>query len=138
MEGPLTSSILEKIAQIKEANEVLADPLTLAEMLYAHGYHFEARLFYEQTLQEADPNTPLDRAWILLQLGNCTKQDNLLAAQQYYRQVLQSYADSPWAALAQIQLALTQMMIDERPQELLEESRVTSAQVATPLNHEGS
>lgn len=138
VEGPLTPSILKEIAQIKEANETLADPLTMAEMLYRHGYRFEARLFYEQTLQASDPNAPLDRAWILLQLGNCTKQSDLLAAQQYYSQVLQSYADSPWASMAQIQLELIQMMIDERPQELLEESRVTPALVATPSSNEGS
>ena len=110
----------------------MADPLPLAEMLYAHGYHDEAQLFYQQTLQGADPNDELDRAWVLLQLGNCAKAKDPLAARRYYSQVLAVDEESPWIALARVQLDLVQLMIAERPEELLQETQQLPSTLVTP------
>ena len=120
---PDRDALLARVSQVQEANEWIENPLELADLLYRRGYLKQARLFYEQSVSRADPNQPENRAWSLFQLGHCYKHDDPLEARRYYRQVVQEYSDSPWAAIANVQLALVQMNIDLRPQELLRESR---------------
>ncbi len=131
-QGPLSAATLKAIAQVQEANEQVDNPLALAEMLYTHGYRSQSLLFYQQALRQADPNDPLDKAWVLLQLGNCYKDDDPVEAKRYYSQVVADYAKSPWTALAKIQLALVQLYIDNRPQELLHDSLNPPAEPAGP------
>ncbi len=62
-----------------------------------------------------------DRAWILFQIGNCLRKDDLPAAAKMYQQLLTEYPNSPWVDLAKAQSNLIAWYLKDEPVKLIAE-----------------
>ena len=65
-----------------------------------------------------------NRAWILFQIGNCLKDDDLAKAQEMYRQLITECPGSPWAEPAKAREKLIDWYLKEKPRTLIAESQL--------------
>ena len=121
---PITDETLQMLKTLAQDPEKLANPLELGEILFVSGNVREASTFYSEALKRKDPNdvsVSWDRAWILFQIGNCLRNDDLPAAAKMYRQLLTEYPNSPWAGLATAQSNLIAWYLKDEPIKLIAE-----------------
>ncbi|GAH37221.1 unnamed protein product, partial [marine sediment metagenome] len=64
-----------------------------------------------------------NRAWILFQIGNCLRDDELPTAMKIYRQLIAEYPDSPWADLAKARSKLIDWYQKNNPRALIAENQ---------------
>jgi len=103
----------------------------VGEILFVSGNVKEASIFYSEALNRKDPNdagSSWDRAWILFQIGNCLRNDDLPEAAKMYRQLLTEYPNSPWADMAQAQSMLIDWYQKEEPVKLIAEVKNTASE----------
>jgi tetratricopeptide (TPR) repeat protein len=106
-------------AVTSKAPETIADPLRLADSLFASGHRTEAYTFYERQLNSSDETD--DQAWLVYQMANCLAESDRPRAIDLYRRVMAEFPDSPWAPLAESNKNLLEWMDENRPREFLEE-----------------
>jgi len=102
----------------------IANPLELGEVLFMSGNLKEAVLFYSEALKRQDPNdagASQDRAWILFQIGNCLRNDDMSAAAKIYQQLLTEYPNSPWADFATARNNLIAWYLKDEPLRLIQQ-----------------
>lgn len=119
---PITDETLQMLRKLAQDPEKLDNPLELGEILFVSGNVKEASTFYSEALKRKDPNdasVSWDRAWILFQIGNCLRNDDLPAAAKMYQQLLTEYPNSPWAGLATAQSNLIAWYLKEQPIKLM-------------------
>lgn len=119
---PITENTLQMLKTLAQDPGKLADPFELGEILFVSGNVKEAVMFYREALKRKDPNdvsVSWDRAWILLQTGNCLRNDDLPAAAKMYQQLLTEYPNSPWADMATAQSNLIAWYLKEEPVKLM-------------------
>ena len=112
-----TVAVLRQL--LAEPNQV-SDPLEMAELLFLSGRAREAEVFYAKALKLATRSAPAardDRAWILLQLGNCLRATNPTQAKSMYATLIAEHADCPWVELARAQSQLITWYETVRPRE---------------------
>ncbi|MFW6133310.1 MAG: tetratricopeptide repeat protein [Planctomycetota bacterium] len=114
----LDAATLETL-RTEVAADSVADPLALADMLFKGGHLQTAAAFYRIALRR-DP-APDERAWILLQTGNCLRRTDPGAARAAYKRVAAEHADSTWAPMAEAYEALLAWRSRARPDDLLAE-----------------
>ena len=127
---PITGETLQMLRNLAQAPEKLDNPLELGEILFVSGNVKEASMFYSEALKRKDPNdasASWDRAWILFQIGNCLRNDDLPAAAKMYQQLLTEYPNSPWVDMATAQSNLIAWYLKDEPEKLISE-----------VNHAGS
>jgi tetratricopeptide (TPR) repeat protein len=108
--------------QCKQPEQV-ENPCELAEVLFLSGNIKEAAMFYQEALNRKsvdDAASAHHRAWILYQLGNCLRHDDMPKARQIYRQLIEQYPDSLWSASAKAQEQLIGWYLSEKPETLTE------------------
>jgi len=121
---PITGETLQMLRNLAQNPEKLNNPLELGEILFVSGNVKEASLFYREALKRKDPNdvsVSLDRAWILFQIGNCLRNEDLPAAAKMYRQLLTEYPNAPWADLATARSNLIAWYLKDKPVKLIAE-----------------
>ena len=121
---PITDETLQMLRNLAQDPEKLDNPLELGEILFVSGNIKEASTFYSEALKRKDPNdvsVSRDRAWILFQIGNCLRNDDLPAAAKMYQQLLTEYPNSPWAGLATAQSNLIAWYLKDEPVKLIAE-----------------
>ena len=64
-----------------------------------------------------------NRAWILFQIGNCLRDDDLPTAMKMYSQLIAEYPDSPWADLAKARSKLIDWYQKDNPRVLITENQ---------------
>ncbi len=119
---PITGETLQMLINLAQDPEKLGNPLELGEILFVSGNVKEASMFYSEALRRKDPNdvsASWDRAWILFQIGNCLRNDDLPAAAKMYQQLLTEYPNSPWANLATAQSNLIAWYLKDEPVKLM-------------------
>jgi len=122
--GPITEKTLQMLKTLAQDSEKLANPLELGEILFVSGNLKEAAMFYREALKRKDPNDvslSWDRAWILFQIGNCLRNEDLPAAAKAYQQLLTEYSNSPWADLAKARSNLIAWYLKDDPVKLIAE-----------------
>jgi len=122
--GPITETTLQMLRTQAKNPEKLANPLEVGEILFVSGNLKEAAMFYSEALKRRDPNSTgvsLDRAWILFQVGNCLRNDDMSAAAKMYQQLLTEYPSSPWAPLATARNNLIAWYLEDEPLKLIEQ-----------------
>jgi tetratricopeptide (TPR) repeat protein len=122
--GPITEKTLQMLKTLAQESEKLANPLELGEILFVSGNLKEAAMFYREALKRKDPNDvslSWDRAWILFQIGNCLRNEDLPAAAKAYQQLLTEYSNSPWADLAKARSNLIAWYLKDDPVKLIAE-----------------
>lgn len=119
---PITDETLQMLINLAQDPEKLDNPLELGEILFVSGNVKEASTFYSEALKRKDPNDvsmSWDRAWILFQIGNCLRNEDMPAAAKMYRQLLTEYPNSPWADLATAQSNLIAWYLKDEPVKLM-------------------
>jgi tetratricopeptide (TPR) repeat protein len=111
------------VVELCKQPEQAEDPFELGEVLFLSGNIKEAATFYEEALNRKsvdDAASAHHRAWILYQLGNCLRHDDMSKARQIYRQLIEQYPDSLWSASAKAQEQLIGWYLSEKPKTLTE------------------
>jgi len=119
---PITGETLQMLRNLAQEPEKLDNPLELGEILFVSGNIKEAATFYSEALKRKDPNdvsTSWDRAWILFQIGNCLRNDDLPVAAKMYQQLITEYPNSPWADMASAQSNLIAWYLKDEPVKLM-------------------
>jgi tetratricopeptide (TPR) repeat protein len=99
----LPAGTVEALKRVLADPNQASEPLELAELLYLTGRLSEAAVLYQKALDSLtanDPATREDRAWTLLQLGNCLRETNPGRARDLYTKLVAEHPDSPWVELA--------------------------------------
>ncbi len=124
---PVTDRTLQMLGNVAQDPNQLENPFELGEVLYFSGHLKEAAVFYQEALNRTDPDKPgLDRnrAWILFQIGNCLRNDDLTTAQKMYKQLIAQYPGSPWMEPAKAREKLIDWYLKEKPETLIAESQL--------------
>lgn len=119
---PLTNQTLQMIRRLLRHAEQADNPLELAEVLFRSGHLKEASVFYQEALNCKNVPEPLsaqEKAWILFQIGNCLRNDDLPRATKMYRQLILECPDSPWTDLAKTQEKLINWHQKDEPRKLV-------------------
>ena len=122
--GLITDQTLQMLRGLAKHPDKLDNPFELGEILFINGNVKEASAFYGEALKRKDPNdvsVSWDRAWILFQIGNCLRNDDLPAAAKMYQQLLTEYPNSPWADMATAQSNLIAWYLKDEPVKLIAE-----------------
>lgn len=124
---PVTDRTLQIIGNVAQDPNQLENPFELGEVLYFSGRLKEAAVFYQEALKRTDPDKPglvRDRAWILFQIGNCLKNDDMTKAQNCYRRLIAEYPNSPWAEPAKAREKLIDWFLKVKPRTLIAEPQL--------------
>ena len=100
------------------------NPFELAEILFLSGYAEKASVFYREALNRNDANdidSAGDNAWIMYQIGNCLRNDDLQASKNAYRKLIAEYPDDALTNLAKVQEKLIDWYLQEKPLTLIKE-----------------
>jgi len=122
---PVSEQTLQILENLLQHPDQLQNPSELGELLFLSGRLKEAAIVYKEALNRKSPDKPRsaeDRAWILFQIGNCLKDDDLPTATEMYRQLIAEYPDSPWSDLAKAQYKLIDWYRKDKPRALITES----------------
>jgi len=123
---PVTDQTLQMLGSIAQHLDQLDSPFELGEVLFFSGRLKEAAVFYQEALKRKSPDNPptaddQDRAWILFQIGNCLRDDDLPTAKKMYRQLITEYPNSPWVYLAKAREELIDWYQKDKPRTLIAE-----------------
>ncbi len=111
--------------------EKVDNPFELGETLFLSGNLKEAAVFYTEALDRTEPNDvdpSGNRAWMLIQAGNCLRNSDRPAAAKMYALLLTEYPNSPWALMAQTQAQLIDWYLRAEPAKLIAEKEQTGRQ----------
>ena len=115
------------LAQLKSMEmEKLLDAAGAADTLYQAG-QYEAALAIYQRLSDHPPagvesRKGASRDWLLFQLANCNvRLGRYEEAVKLYQQLITSFPDSPWVAVAKVQCALAGWHQAEKPADLFKQ-----------------
>jgi len=118
----ITGETLQMLRNLAQDPKKLDNPLELGEILFVSGNLKEAAMFYSEAMKRKDPNDvglSRDRAWILFQIGNCLRNDDLPEAAKMYQRLLTEYPNSPWADMATAQSNLIAWFLKDEPVKLM-------------------
>jgi tetratricopeptide (TPR) repeat protein len=124
-DGTISKQTLEALSRQLQQPELLKDPLQAADILFNSGCLKEAAICYREAIKRLGTEgvDPLEnKAWILLQLGNCLQPENPQAALEQYGLVIVECSDSLWAELAKAKSDLIQWQLNNQPRTLLKGS----------------
>lgn len=124
-EETIARETLQLLENLSQDPDQLQRPAEVAEILFLSGRLEKAAAFYQQALQQIDPNdtsTAHDRAWILFQIGNCLRDADPATAGNMYRKLLSEFPDSPWTHLARVWEQFAQWYEKDDPYALLSKS----------------
>jgi hypothetical protein len=122
----IAEQTLEIFEQLSQRPQQLKRPFELAEVLFHNGSLKEAAKCYQEALNRMAVNESdcrEERAWVLFQIGNCLLNTDQLAAIEMCRQLIAEHPDSPWADLAEARNKLVNWYQQDKPRELIAESR---------------
>jgi tetratricopeptide (TPR) repeat protein len=122
---PVSEQTLQILKNLLQHPDQLENPSELGEVLFLSGRLKEAAIAYKEALNRKRPDKPRlveDRAWILFQIGNCLRDDDLPTATETYRKLITEYPDSPWSDLAKAQYKLIDWYQKNKPRTLIAES----------------
>jgi hypothetical protein len=147
---PVTDQTLQILKGLLQHPERLRNPFELGEILFLSGHLKEAAVCYLEALSrsstsagdKADPNQKPQQdakipdvvvktgmfsirntAWILFQIGNCLRDDDLPTAVKMYTQLITEYPDSPWVDLAKARSKLIDWYLKDNPRVLIAENQ---------------
>lgn len=120
--GRITSQTLEIFKKLAQQPEKLHNPVELAEILFDSNYLDEAAMCYRQAFDRMNANQkqqPIERQWVLFQLGNCLQNSDKTASLQMYRQLIEEYPNSPWVEIAKAKSKLIDWYMQDKPYSLI-------------------
>ncbi len=129
-EGSLPTEATEALKRVLADPNRADDPQELAELLYLTGKFAEAAILYQKALDLTTGKEPAareDRAWILLQLGNCLRDTDPARAKEAYAKLIAEHADCPWVEIAKAHSQLITWYEQVQPRQWLTGQQVPPA-----------
>jgi len=123
---PITDQTLQMLKSLSLHPDKLDNPFGLGEILFLSTNLKEAAVLYREALNRKGPDDvslAQDRAWILFQIGNCLRNDDLPVAAKMYRQLITEYPNSLWLDLAKAQDELISWYQKDTPRKLIAECK---------------
>ncbi|MFC1781529.1 tol-pal system YbgF family protein [Planctomycetota bacterium] len=123
---PVALETLELLARIAESPDQVDNPFELGEILFLSRNLKQAAVFYREALERIGPDEPdsaSERAWILLQTGNCLRNDDMPLAADNYRQLITEYPDSIWSEYAETQVKVIDWFVSDEPYKIIDENK---------------
>jgi tetratricopeptide (TPR) repeat protein len=123
---PVSERTLQMLKNLLQHPNQLENPLELGEALFLSGHQKEAAIVYKEALNRKSPDKASlaeDRAWLLFQIGNCLRDDDLPTATEAYGKLIAEYPDSPWSDLAKAQYKLIDWYQKDKPRTLIGQSQ---------------
>ena len=130
--GQIDNKTLQMLQDLMQNPEELSNPFELAEVLFLSGRLREAAVSYQEALHRIDAkdiSMAETRAWILFQIGNSFKSNDMPAAGKVYGQLIAEYPNSSWAELAQAQANLIDWLQRDKPEELIADNKSLETEV---------
>ena len=121
---PVAPKTMSLLADMAERPEQVDNPFELGEVLFFSLNLKEAALFYQEAFQRLSPGDSdfaSDRAWILLQMGNCLRNGDMPLAADSYRQLVTEYPDSIWTEYAKTQVEVIDWFVTDEPYRIIDE-----------------
>ncbi len=122
---PISSETLKILGNLSQNPRQINNPLELGELLFHNGEYKEAVLFYREALIRTEPNNPntaMDRAWILFQTGNCLRNSDMPGAAEMYNRLITEFPNSLWARMSMVQSRFITWYQKEEPQKIINDS----------------
>jgi tetratricopeptide (TPR) repeat protein len=122
---PVTEETLQTLHKLATDPQRIHNHFELGEILFLSGHLKEAAIFYKYALKQMsqdDSTSANDKAWIILQIANCIKDEDPQAAKKMYRQLITEYPNSPWTDFAQARERLTDWYLTDKPLILIDEN----------------
>ena len=121
---PISDQTLQRVKVLSQHPDKVENPLQLAEILFLDGHLKEAAIFYQEALNRISKDSSNlscadDRAWILFQIGNCLRNDDVPAAMKAYRQLITEYPSAPWTEITKTLEKLIDWYQKDKPRELI-------------------
>ena len=129
---PVSDQTLQMLRNLLQHPGQLDNPFEMGEVLFLSGHLKEAAIVYKEALNRKNPDEAdlaQDRAWILFQIGNCLRNDDLPAASKMHKQLIAEYPDSPWSDLAKAQRKLIDWYLKDKPRTLITRSEFSDSLV---------
>jgi len=121
----VSSKTLGMVRELCRQPSQIENPFELAEVLFLSGNLAEAAALYQQALSRQDVNDGFaaeQRAWIIFQVANCLRHDDMPAAKRAYGQLIVEHPDSPWTDLAKAEGKLIDWYLSDKPWALIGDS----------------
>jgi tetratricopeptide (TPR) repeat protein len=123
---PISGETLKLLGSLSQNPRQIDNPLELGELLFRNGNYKQAVLFYREALNRADPNSSrssMNRAWILFQIGNCLRSNDMDEAERIYSQLITEFPNSLWADMAVVQTQYIAWYKKDEPQKLISQNK---------------
>jgi tetratricopeptide (TPR) repeat protein len=130
---PVSEQTLQMVENLSQHPEQVGNPFELGEVLCLSGNMKEAAMFYQEALNRKgadEARSAQDRAWILLQIGNCLRNLDPPTAKKMYRQLIAEYPDSLWTDFAKAQDKSIDWYQKDKPWMLIENPILTKSGVS--------
>jgi tetratricopeptide (TPR) repeat protein len=121
----ITKETLKIVEDASQNPEKIKNPFELGEILFHSGQLKQAGLRYQQALRQIDREhngLPQNTAWILLQIGNCLKNDDPNTSVKMYERLVKEYPESIWTDMAKTQIDLINWLLKDKPQTFLKKN----------------
>ena len=131
---PITDQTLQLLKNLSQHLDNLRNSFELGETLFLSGNLKEAAIFYREALKRKGPDevgSVRDRAWILFQIGNCLRNDDMPTAIKMYRQLIIEHPNSPWKELAEARSKLLDWYQKDEPHKLIAEQKAENRRQKT-------
>jgi tetratricopeptide (TPR) repeat protein len=132
-ESTLTEETTEALRVLAQSPEKLRRPEALGQILFQGKAWLEAGLCYEESLKRLNAKSMApseDKAWLLLQIGNCLQQSDPERAMRIYKQLISEYPHSLWSELVRVKGQWITWELRDKPKTLISEIKTDTLQKA--------
>ena len=129
-DSTLTKETTETLRLRAQSPEKLHKPELLGQILFRGKAWPEARLCYEESLKRLNSKSIApseDKAWLLLQIGNCLQQSDPEKAMTIYKQLIKEYPNSLWSELVRVKGQWITWELRDKPKTLISEIKAKAS-----------
>ncbi len=129
---PISDKTLKILGNLAQNPKQIDNPMELGELLFCNGKYKEAVLFYQEALNRTEPNNPdsaMNRAWILFQTGNCMRNSDMPGAAKIYGRLITEFPNSLWARMAMVQSQFITWYQKDEPEKLISDNNPKNVKV---------
>jgi tetratricopeptide (TPR) repeat protein len=126
----LTKETTEALRLRAQSPEKLHKPELLGQILFRAKAWPEAKLCYEESLKRLNSKSVApseDKAWLLLQIGNCLQQSDPQKAVTTYKQLIKEYPNSLWSELVRVKDQCITWELRDKPKTLISEIKAKTS-----------
>ncbi|NQV34736.1 MAG: tetratricopeptide repeat protein, partial [Phycisphaeraceae bacterium] len=130
----LTKETTEALRLLTQSLEKLPKPDLLGQILFRSKAWSEAGLCYEESLKRLNAISVApseDKAWLLLQIGNCLQRSEPEEAVVIFKQLINDYPNSLWSELVRVKGQCITDELRDKPKMLINEIRANTSQKNT-------